>query len=68
MAIKTKNLESDILVPKATPDGSSLEEKVNAFLLTITDPKNILDVQFGDNMAGHIGLSERHFAHVLYKE
>lgn len=67
MIIKSKHFESDLLSPKPTPDGSSLEELTNVFLATLVE-KNIVDVQFGSAMAGHIGLSEKHFAHVLYKE
>jgi hypothetical protein len=67
MTVKSKHFEADDLTPKATPDGTSLQELVNVFLATLAE-KNIVDVQFGSSMAGHIGLVEKHFAHVLYKE
>ena len=64
--MKTKMFESDELKPKTTPDGTSLEEKVNAFLLTLAS-KDILDVTLSHQLSGKFGIHERHFAVVLYK-
>lgn len=66
--VKTKNFDADDLKPKATPDGSSLEEKINAFLVTLGDPKNVLDVVTTSTASGKYGLSEKHFGTVVYKE
>ena len=64
--VKTKNFSSDLLSPKATPDGTSLEELVNTFLATL-DPKDILDVMKQSSQTGKYGQNTTHFETVVYK-
>lgn len=63
--IKTKTFESHLLSPLATPDGSSLEELVNAFLATL-EPKHVLDVLKESTSTGKYGLTTTHFGTVVY--
>lgn len=66
--IKIKNFESALFKPATpTPDGSSIEEQVTAFLATI-DPKNLVDVVTHTHTGGKLGLTTQFFATVTYKE
>jgi hypothetical protein len=65
--IKTKTFQSSLLSPLSpTPDGSSLEELVNAFLATL-DPKDVLDVLKESTSTGKYGLTTSHFGTVVYR-
>lgn len=66
LIIKTKLFDSDRNTPATPPDGTSLEEKVNAFVATL-DVKNFLDVTFNSELSGKYGTNQWHFAAVLYK-
>jgi hypothetical protein len=63
---KTKLFLADTMLPAATPDGSSLEEKVNTFLTTIA-PTNLLDVQVSLSKSGKYGENFMFAASILYK-
>jgi hypothetical protein len=65
--IKTKTFASALLSPLVVPDGSSLEELVNAFLATL-DPKDVLDVLKESTSTGKYGLTTTHFGTVIYRE
>lgn len=67
MVMKTKTFEGVLLQPKSTPDGTSVEEMVNAFLATL-DVKNVLDVTYTSALSGKFGVNEKHFAVVTYRE
>ena len=63
---KTKLFLADSMSPTTPPDGSSLEEKINTFLATLT-PSNILDVQVSLNKGGKYGENFMFAGSVLYK-
>lgn len=64
--ITTKTFESDLFVPKATPDGTSLQEQLNVFTATL-DEKDILDVIVHAFSSAKYGLSKTYTAVVIYK-
>lgn len=63
---KTKLFLADTMSPAVTPDGTSLEEKVNAFLATVPTT-NVLDVQVSLSKGGKYGENYMFAASVLYK-
>lgn len=65
--IKTKQFQSSMLKPLATPDGTSIEEQVNAFLLTL-NPKDVLDVISTPFSSGKYGLTTTYVATVVYRD
>ena len=66
MTIKNKQIEATRLLPLPTPDGTSLEEKLDAFLATL-DPKDVLDVISTPFSSGKYGLTTTYVATVLYR-
>lgn len=66
MIIKTKMFESDLLLPLATPDGTSLEEQVNTFLATLPS-KNVLDTIQHSFSSAKYGMARTYTATVVYK-
>ena len=63
----TKNFQSSVLKPLPVPDGSSIEEQVNAFLATL-DAKDVLDVISTPFSSGKYGLTTTYVATVVYRE
>lgn len=64
--IKTKMIESDRLEPLAVPDGTSLEEKINAFLATL-DTKDVLDTIQHSFSSAKYGERKTYTATVVYR-
>lgn len=67
MAIKNKQFQATLLKPLSTPDGSSLEEQLNAFLATL-DPKDVLDILTSPFSSGKYGFTTTYVATVVYRE
>ena len=65
MIIKIKSITAEILLPLATPDGSSLEEKVNVFLNTL-DPKDVRNVETYVTQGGRFGMNMSYNAIITY--
>ena len=65
MIIKTKEFESELLIPLVVPDGNSLEEKMNTFLNTL-DPKNVLDVLVSSYSSAKYGIRKTNVGTVVY--
>ena len=64
--VKIKEFQSALGSPLATPDGTSIEELVNAFIVSIT-PSNLLDVIRTTTQTGKYGTATTFFATVVYK-
>lgn len=66
MVVKTKAFTSDTLTPATpTPDGSSLEEKVNVFLATLVT-KDVRNVETYVTQGGRFGMNFGYNAVVTY--
>lgn len=65
MAVKTKHFASTLQQPATPPDGTSLEERVNAFVATLNQ-KDILDILFDFSSTGKYGASKEYIAQVVY--
>lgn len=66
MQIKVKLFESDTQGPLPTPDGTSLEEKVNVFTATVPE-KNILEIHTQAFSSAKYGTAKTYTATVVYK-
>lgn len=64
--LKTRLFQSSLLAALPIPDGTSLEELVNTFLLTM-DAKDVLDVLIDSDSTGKYGMTTTHFASVVYR-
>lgn len=62
---KVKEFQSSLGQPLATPDGTSIEELVNAFLATLPQTK-IQDVIRATTSTGKYGANVTYFATVVY--
>ena len=58
--------ESRLLVPIPTPDGSSIEELVNAFVATL-DPKDVLETTMHSWASTKYGIVKTYTAGVVYQ-
>lgn len=65
MTVKTRIIEADIPTSLPTPDGSSLEEKLNVFLATLNS-KDVLDVIQHSFSSAKYGLRKTYTATVVY--
>ena len=63
--VKTKLFSAAIQQPLPTPDGSSLQELVNAFVATLAT-KDVLDILFETSAVGKYGLNTTYTAEVVY--
>ena len=63
--VKTKLFSAAIQQPLPTPDGSSLQELVNAFVATLAT-KDVLDILFETSAVGKYGLNTSYTSEVVY--
>lgn len=65
--LKIKEFQSSLQSPAVIPDGTSIEELVNAFLATLP-PTKISDVVRVTTQTGKYGTSTTYFATIVYKD